>query len=159
MEELTVSREHQTNRLLLIRILMRLVIFIISLEALLFLAAGTISWVRGWIYLGLWTFTTLVNSAILFAVNPAIIVTRMEGQRPTELVDKILAVLAIPVTLITPVLAGLDAVRYKLTTLPFWWTFVGITLHLVGDIFIVWSTATNPFVEKIVRIQKERATM
>jgi protein-S-isoprenylcysteine O-methyltransferase Ste14 len=156
MEELTENRTNQSYGMLTVRILIRLVIFIVSLGALLFLAAGTISWVRGWIYLGLWTFTTLVNTAILFAVNPAIIVTRMEGQRPKELVDKILASLAIPATLITPVLAGLDAVRYKLTTLPFWWTFGGITLHLVGDIFMVWSIAANPFGEKIVRIQNER---
>ena len=156
MEELTVNREHQSHRLLMIRILIRLVITIVLLGALLFLSAGTISWARGWIFLGVLTLTVLVNSAILFAVSPAVIVTRMERKRPTELVDGILAALALPLTVIIPILAGLDAVRYQLTSLPFCWTYVGIVLYLVGDVFLIWSAAANPFAEKIVRIQTER---
>lgn len=156
MKERTTGKAGPSHGQLVIRILIRVVIFFGLWGYLLFWAAGTIFWVRGWIHLGLWALTVLVNCAVLFAVNPGIIVTRMEMKRPTEPLDRIIALVALPMTLGTPVLAGLDAVRYQLTSMPLWFVFVGLALHVAGDFFMVWSAAVNPFLEKIVRIQKER---
>lgn len=141
---------------LIVRISIQVTIFLALWGCLLFWSAGSILWVRAWIHLGLWTLSLFVNLAILWIVNPGIIITRLEMKRPTERFDKILAVPAIPVALAIPVVAGLDAVRYKLTSLPMGWMYIGIALHIVGDAFMVWCAAVNPYLEKIVRIQEDR---
>jgi len=123
---------------------------------LLFWAAGTLTWPRAWIHLGLWVATLAVNFIILLFSNRAVLLARMKRQRISETFDKVLLTLLLPATLAIPVAAGLDAVRCQWSRLPMWGMYLGIVLHAAGDAFLLWAMIVNPYLEKTVRIQAER---
>jgi protein-S-isoprenylcysteine O-methyltransferase Ste14 len=51
--------------------------------------------------------------------------------------------------------AGLN-VRFGWSSLAFEWTYLGVLLYVAGCIPIGLAAATNPFIERTVRIQEER---
>jgi len=123
---------------------------------LLFGSAGTLRWMRGWIHVGLWVATMVINLVILLKVNPTIIEHRTKRQKVTERFDKVFLAMIVPTVLALPVVAGLDAVRFQWTVLPFWVVLPGVVLHGAGDVLALWAMAVNPYLEKAVRIQEER---
>ncbi len=123
---------------------------------LLFGAAGTLTWTRAWIHLGLWIVTMVTNLVILLRSNPALLAVRMKSRTVERKFDKVIVYCLQSVTLAIPILAGLDAVRYQWALLPLWAAGLGAILHVAGDVFILWSMIVNPFLEGAVRIQSER---
>ncbi|MFH1418740.1 MAG: isoprenylcysteine carboxylmethyltransferase family protein [Planctomycetota bacterium] len=133
--------------------------FLLSLGvwgSLLFWAAGTLAWTRGWIHIALWIATLATNLTLIMWKNRAVLATRMKRQQIGERFDKVIVSCLFPATLAIPVLAGLDAVRYQWAMLPLWAVGLGAVLHIAGDVFILWSMIVNPFLEGVVRIQSER---
>lgn len=123
---------------------------------LLFWAAGTLLWSRGWIHLGLWTVTALVNLAVLLRWNREVLAARLKPKRTSQHFDTFVLTLFAFVTAAVPVAAGLDAVRYQWAPLATWAVGVGIAVHAAGDAVLLWTMVVNPFLEKTVRIQTER---
>lgn len=142
--------------ILLLRAAVRLVFTFGIWGGLLFLSAGTFSWLRGWLHLALWLLTFAVNLAVLLPGNREVISARMNAKRSTERTDTFILVLFLFTTLAIPAIAGLDAVRWQSTTLPFWTVYVGLAIHAAGDALLLWTMAANPFLEKTVRVQSER---
>ena len=141
---------------LLLRATVQLAICFVIWGGLLFLSAGDFTWLRGWLHVGLWMITFLVNATVLFKFNRELVSARLKPQWSSERSDTILLMLFLPVTLAIPVIAGLDAVRYRWSSLPSWLVYAGITLHTVGDVFLLWTMVVNPFLEKTIRVQTER---
>jgi protein-S-isoprenylcysteine O-methyltransferase Ste14 len=123
---------------------------------LLFLAAGTLSWTRGWVHVGLWIVTLATNLVILLWTNPDVVAARMKRQQAGAKFEKVMLPLFVPVMLAIPVVAGLDAVRYAWTFLPLWARWPGVIVHVAGDAFMLWAMIVNPYLAPEVRIQTER---
>ena len=124
---------------------------------LLFWAAGTVVWLRGWIHLGVWGVTMFVNFVVLLKVNRAVLATRLKSKRSSDQwPDRILLALLLPVTVAIPVIGGLDAVRYQWSLMPMWSIYAGIFLHIPGNALLLWTMSVNPYLDKTVRIQTER---
>jgi protein-S-isoprenylcysteine O-methyltransferase Ste14 len=139
------------------RVAFQFFISVMIWAGLLFWSAGTLKWVRGWIHLGLLVATLLVNFFVLLKKNPTLLETRTKKQRFKLKFDILLMLLVMtPATMAVPIVAGLDAVRYRLLPIPFWAVFPGIALHIAGDALMLWAMAVNPFMEKAIRIQTER---
>jgi protein-S-isoprenylcysteine O-methyltransferase Ste14 len=140
-----------------VRVIFQFGFSIMIWAGLLFWSAGTVKWVRGWIHLGLWVVTLLVNFFILLKRNPTLLAIRTKMQR-FELKFDILLMLLImtPAVVAVPIVAGLDAVRYRLLPIPFWAVFPAVLLHITGDALMLWAMVVNPFMEKAIRIQTER---
>ena len=64
--------------------------------------------------------------------------------------------LLFPLYIAQPIVAGLDAVRFRWSSMPFATVYLGLALLACGDSFIAWAMAVNPFAERTVRIQNER---
>ncbi len=124
--------------------------------AVCFTAAGTIEWVRGWIYLALYVASIAATAAILLKTNPGVIIARGENHKGTKTFDKVCLALYTPLLIAVPAVAGLDAVRYRWSSIPFAAVYFGAVLHLLGNVPVVWALAVNPFLETTVRIQKDR---
>lgn len=90
----------------------RLFIALIMSGGLLFGAAGTLAWGRAWTHLGLWIVTSITNIAALLNKNPAELSVRMERQ-PGAKFELVMLTLFVFAVLAIPVVAGLDAVRYR----------------------------------------------
>jgi hypothetical protein len=87
---------------------------------ILFLAAGTFDWVAAWIWLGEMIVIFLVGGLCLARHDPALLKERlappMQKDQPT--LDKILLNLVILVIFGALALMGLDAVRFRWSSVP-----------------------------------------
>ena len=149
--------ERKELRLAVTRGILRFIVIFIILGGLLFGAAGTIAWTRGWIYLGITLLFTIVSRVILFVINPAAAIQRSKRVKPTLLFDKIVLALSIPLYFILAVVAGLDAGRFGWSYLPMSWTWVGSVGFIFFSGFSIWPLIANPYFEATVRIQEDRA--
>ena len=156
MDETERQADSMSTGTLVIRAAIGLVVSLGVWGGLLFGTAGTAGWWQAWTHLGLCVVMLVVNVAALRRWNPAVLAARMKRQRIDRTFDKVIMICALPAMLAIPILAGLDAVRYRWAPLPLWLAVVGIVLHLAGDALMLWSMVVNPYLEKFVRIQGER---
>jgi len=131
---------------------------LVFFAALLFLSAGTLSWVWGWVFLGLFAVASIVHVWILIPTNPELLAERARGIREnTKDWDKVINSFAsglLPMA--SWLISGLDA-RYG------WSSPMSLALHIGGGTFfalgwamLLWATASNAFFSVTVRIQDER---
>jgi len=126
--------------------------------ALAFLGAGRIDWIRGWIYAGVFVAVSVAGSLIVHFASPGLLEARAKGiRKDTKSFDKLFYSLFLPLVLLYPFLAGLDAVRFSGSPLPWWTVYPGIVLFLTGSLITTWTLAVNRHAESTVRIQTERS--
>ncbi len=123
---------------------------------LLVIGAGRIHWTRAQIYLGLILATFAMNVVVILWTNPELLRERMKKDEPTEPFDRILMLLGLVLAILLFLVAGLNAMRFGWSHVPIWWFYPGVVLHTLGDIPVAWSMATNPYLERTVRIQEPR---
>ena len=124
--------------------------------ALLFIAAGRLDWTRAWIYFGVSLFGLAVNSVVVFWKNPGLVAERWKRRKATKPFDKVIMALYLPTVIALPVVAGLDAVRFGWSSLPWNTVWPGVLLLLLSIPPVAWAMATNPHLETTVRIQHDR---
>ncbi|MHA1233023.1 MAG: methyltransferase family protein [Candidatus Helarchaeota archaeon] len=128
---------------------------LIFIGVILFLSAGTIFWIEGWIY--------LIFFAVYFGVltiysnkkNPEVIRSRSKF-KPEKKWDIILMTFLIIAIFVSFSLLGLDAVRFKWSQVPLFikimgFIGVGLGLFLMGAVMI-----ENAYASKTAIIQKEK---
>jgi len=130
--------------------------FLLLYAVALFVSAGTLRWDRAWIFLGLVVAALTVTAFVLVRTNPEVIRARHLPGRNTIGFDKIIISLYVPMFLALPVVAGLDAVRYHWSSLPFATVYPGAALYLLAFLPSAWALSVNPFAETSVRLQSER---
>jgi protein-S-isoprenylcysteine O-methyltransferase Ste14 len=135
------------------QIVMLLIVF-----AVLFLSAGRLDWVWGWVQWVLLVLSVLGQIVFVMLPNPALMAERSKVQRGTKSWDIVLAGLAAAVLpMVTWLLAGLD-VRFGWTgSFDLALRLLGVAMYVAGYAFIVWAMAANPFFAATVRIQDDRA--
>ena len=123
----------------------------------LFGGAGTIYWLRGWIFVLVASAGMAGLGAAIKRFNPALMEARMKWRHAnTKPFDRVILAVYLPLTLIQPALAGIDAVRFGWTSMPFWTVYAGAALYIAGFALMGWIFAVNPYAETTVRIQTER---
>lgn len=134
----------------------QLFVFLVVVGALSFASAGQLDWWRAWFYLALYACTVAINAFVVLRTNPEIIRARAEVKAGAKSFDKIIVSLYTLLLLILPVVAGLDAVRYRWAPLPSTTAYFGVALLLFSMMPVTWAMAVNPYLETTVRIQDER---
>jgi len=140
-----------------IQYFIRSVIAPILLGAIFFTAAGTISYINGWILYGLFFVMAMITNVILFQLNPELMYYRSRlNKEGIKGWDKVL----MPVAIVTgfhlhALVMGLDIrfgwSRINIENLP-----LGIILYLLSFLFVLWSMVANRHFEPNVRLQKDR---
>ena len=122
------------------------------------LGAGQWNWPRGWIYLAFFVIASIIGSIVIQWLNPGLLEARARGYRrkDTKLFDKVFYLLFIPLLVIYPIFAGLDAVRLLWSPLPEWTIWPGAFLFIASSILTTWTMSVNLFAEGTVRIQEDR---
>jgi len=123
----------------------------------IFLSAGRLDWIRGWISVVLWVTGIATIGVVGFRHNPAVMNARAQRHRDdTKHFDKVFWALYFPLVFSQPAVAGLDAARFRWTFMPFGFVYVGALAFAMGIALIVWVLCVNPFAEATVRIQTDR---
>lgn len=121
----------------------------------LFASAGTFDWRGAWLYMGLFFFSLTIVMIILIKANPELIKHRQKRYPDTKKFDKVILAIYSPMTILIPVMAGLD-VRFNGPNIAISWSIAAAALALLAFVPVVWAMAVNPHFEATVRIQKER---
>ncbi|WP_197993134.1 methyltransferase family protein [Gimesia aquarii] len=122
---------------------------------LLFVPAGRLDWILGWIYVGLFIINMIINWVCLQLWNPELIAARMRFSKGTKTWDKVWAALFAPLIIAIYIVAGLEFRDGASRLTEMAWPF-GLVLFVLGSALLMWSMVVNPFFEKTVRIQTDR---
>ena len=136
---------------------MRLVITFAVFAAMIFVPAGTINWVAGWVLLGLMIVYAAFSLTQLSKHNPDVIEERKgiikEDQKTW---DMVFTVVITVVYLGWIIFLPIDAVRLKLSLVPLWAQIIGGVLMMAGFYLVHIAAMENTFLSRTVRIQDER---
>lgn len=125
--------------------------------ASVFGSAGTLRWPRGWITIAAFLVSVTILVLLVRHYDPALLAERRkfrfkDAKRFDRIVLRIMQVLMVAEWWI----AGLDAVRFRWTEIPFAAVYPGIFMMLGAFALITWVLAVNPHAEGVVRIQNDR---
>lgn len=143
---------------LLIRGAVQTVVWLAVLAAILCASGGDGGWIQAWIYIGEVGVLSAALSAWLAFNDPALFASRLTspfktGQRPF---DRRLIIAMGLAFLAWLALCGVDARRWRWTTVPSWVETAGAVL-IAGGLALCWLTfRANTFAAPQVRIQTER---
>jgi protein-S-isoprenylcysteine O-methyltransferase Ste14 len=122
---------------------------------LAFLGAGRLDWPRGWIYAAIFVGVSAGGSLIVQLANPGLLEARAKGiRKDTKAFDKAFYRMFLPLILLYPLLAGLDAIRFAWAPLPDWTMVPGALLFVISSAFGTWTMVVNAHAESTVRIQE-----
>lgn len=124
--------------------------------SMLFAGAGTLAWPRAWAYLGLALVLFTLNLVYVVPRNPEAIAARAKNPEGTKPFDRVFGLVFGLAVLGMHLGAGLDTARWGAPALGVAGLAVGGALLALGDLPIAWAMATNPYLEKTVRIQDDR---
>ena len=132
------------------------VLILIALDAaILFAAAGTLSWPAAWVYVGIRIVALAIGAFFIIRENPEIINERGRMPKNTKDFDKVFAAIYSPLALILPLVCGLDY-RFAWSDMPLWLSVIGFIGYIPAAIFPYWAMLVNNYLTTTVRIQEER---
>jgi protein-S-isoprenylcysteine O-methyltransferase Ste14 len=127
------------------------------LVALVFVPAGRIDWIPGWIFIAVLVAAFSLAALLMTRLNPVIFRARSRFQPGTKTWDLVLLAVLLPAMVAEIPVATLDAGRMRWSEVPLWVVLLGYALLLGSIAVTTWAQAVNPYFEPGVRIQEERA--
>jgi len=125
---------------------------------LLVISAGTLQWVRGWIFIGLIASYQIVYILILSIVNPHLLNERGTLKwSETKLHDKYFVIFYVLFSYGIVMLAGLDVVRFRYSSVPLFTIWPGIIQFAGFAVFALWAYQSNA--SFVLTQQKENSTV
>jgi protein-S-isoprenylcysteine O-methyltransferase Ste14 len=123
----------------------------------LFLGAGTLHWMRGWVFAVVYCGSIVTVVLAVHHWNPDLMVARLKMRhKDTKAFDKVFLFIHFLLTGVMPGVAGLDTVRFHWTSMPVWIEAPAIILFLLAMALIAWTLKENPWAVHTVRIQQDR---
>ena len=129
---------------------------ILVMATILFIAAGRLDWVMGWVYLGVFVLITAVTP---FISDPELLVEeRGRAKEGTKDWDRILFAFygLVSPSLGTPLVAALNLRFGWLPQIPLTLQVGTLVVYVLGWAVHLWAMASNKFFSRSVRIQKDR---
>jgi protein-S-isoprenylcysteine O-methyltransferase Ste14 len=133
----------------------RFIIMYVFIALALFLPAGTIFWLQGWIYI---TIMILFSTSFMTYLNkkdPELLKARAKT-KTTESWDKKLLIFSTPFFILLYILPGFDAVRFQWSNLPFYISLIGFIGMILAIILFFFVSRENTYLSRVVEIQEER---
>lgn len=146
-----------TPNFALTKMLIGLVLTTVAIAGVLFLAAGRLDWILGWVFIAFWGLPKLVLAFILRWHDPELIVERMTCHENTMVYDRWIIPAYYAMTFITILIAGLDGGRFEWSgTVAVAWIVFAYILNLLGNALASWAVSANPFFSAESRLQHDR---
>lgn len=132
--------------------------FFLIISALLFIPAGTVGWLAGWVFIAIFFGFNILVIRMLVRNDPQLLQERMAPpiQRDQPFWDRVL--FSVVQLLFFPwlILMALDAVRFRWSEVPVWLHVLG-ALGLLISLYIIYLTfRENTYLAPVVKLQEER---
>ena len=126
------------------------------LGLLLFIAAGTVFWFYGWIFLILLYSFVIALSMWMLRHDPGLLEERTSFKSDQPSRDKAIVILSSIFISIWMISMPLDAVRFHWSQMPTWLHLVGVIVFLSFSYLTYLTYRGNPYLSGVVRIQEDR---
>ena len=94
---------------------------------------------------------------VMQRANPELMAERAKWRRKdTKGFDKLFLAAMLPLATVQPFIAGMDAVRFRWSSLGFAWVYPGVIVFALAMFLMGWAVAVNRHAETTVRIQTDR---
>lgn len=128
----------------------------VMLALMLFLAAGTVNWIAGWVMVIVMAGWVIATAVVVIPRYPELLAERVGPKKGAKSWDTALLGLYGLAMMIMWIAAGLD-LRYGWSSGPGPVAQIATMLMVIaGYALVVWATGTNAFFSQVVRIQTER---
>jgi protein-S-isoprenylcysteine O-methyltransferase Ste14 len=124
--------------------------------AAMFLAAGTLRWRFGWLYVGVTGIGLVGHRLFVASRNPEVVRRRSEIGPGTRTWDIVWLVVFWPLMVFIPVVAGVATVRLGEQPMSAWVAIPGVAMFASGMIVSAASMVANRFFEGTARIQADQ---
>jgi protein-S-isoprenylcysteine O-methyltransferase Ste14 len=132
-------------------------LFIFVLAALLFGVSGDIFWANGWLYLGVFSFCSIISTIIMVRRNPDLLKERMQPGADAKSWDRLLAPIMAGLCPALIVAAAAFEVRLgSASSFPPVFVAAGVACAVAGHALMTWAMMRNDFFSALVRIQSDR---
>jgi protein-S-isoprenylcysteine O-methyltransferase Ste14 len=152
-------RNNTLDRSFMVKALVRFAILMLILPAILFIAAGTIHWLMGWLYTIVTIGVTAGSRVLMARTNPGLVNERA-GQHSEEGVQdwdkKIVPIVGFLGPLVMLIVCGLDKRFVWSPEMPLGLQIGALIIVTLAAIWATWAMLANKFFSAIVRIQTER---
>ena len=129
---------------------------IVMLALMLFLAAGTVSWIAGWAMVIVMAGWVIATAIVVIPRYPELLAERVGPKKGAKKWDTALAGPIGIAMMIMWIVAGLD-LRYGWSSgISPMAQIVAMLIVIAGYALVVWATGVNAFFSQVVRIQTER---
>jgi protein-S-isoprenylcysteine O-methyltransferase Ste14 len=135
---------------------LRVVTGVLLMLALFFLPAGTFHWPEAWLFIFFYLASVSGIFIWLKKKSPSLLSERMARKKEAKRWDRTLIMAYTSVLIALLIVPGLDAVRFRWSSVPLTLKGLGFAGLAPGLFFAFWAMRENAFASDVVRIQKDR---
>ncbi|UFS76886.1 isoprenylcysteine carboxylmethyltransferase family protein [Tardiphaga sp. 37S4] len=142
---------------MIVRLVIRTLVWFGVIGAVLFTAAGTLQWPAAWSFLLFMILLGLGGGLWLIQIDPALFEERMRPvvQQGQPTADRVFMVAFFTVALVWLIVAGLDQ-RFGLSQMTVGVQVAGTALAITGIAISFWVLRENSFAAPVIKLQRDR---
>lgn len=142
------------NKKLFFQAFIKFMLGFILVGLLIFIPAGTLYFINGWIFMGVLFIPILIAGVIMMIKNPKLLIARLDAKEKQK-EQSILIKLSGLMFVFGFVLAGLDY-RYKWTNMPSFIIYGSIVIFLFS--YIIWAEVLreNTYLSRTIKVEKNQ---
>ena len=132
----------------------KIVVGIILIGLLLFIPAGTLSWLYGWIFMGMLFVPMIIAGIVMYFKAPDLLESRLRAKETQSEQKQVIGFSGIMFLLVF-ILAGLNY-RFKWIILPEIAVYIGIAIFLLSYALFGEVLRENRYLSRVIEVQKDQ---
>lgn len=137
---------------LIIKALIKFTLGLLVIGLLIFIPAGTLSYINGWIFISILFIPMFIVGIVLIIKDPQLLKSRLDAKEKQK-VQSIVIKLSGLMFIIGFVLAGLDF-RFKWINIPAWITYVSSVVFLLGYLMYGIVLKENRYLARTIKVSE-----
>ncbi|HSO85916.1 MAG TPA: isoprenylcysteine carboxylmethyltransferase family protein [Draconibacterium sp.] len=150
----TAITTNQAGNKLLVKVLTRVFIAFIFIGILIFVPAGTMKFLNGWIFIG-GILLPMTFTLIYFYINDPELLEKRINIKEREDAQKKYLKLSLILFVVAYIIPGLDF-RFHWSDVPMWLVLVALVIMICGYIMFIVVMMQNRYASRVIEIQHEQ---
>lgn len=145
---------NQSGNKLLLKVIIRVIFAFIFIGVLLFVPAGTMKYLNGWLFIAGLTVQMTFTLIFLYKRDPELLEKRMNTKEKEDAQKKYIK-FSILLYIVAYIIPGLDY-RFHWSDVPMWLVVVALVIMICGYIMFIVVMMQNRFASRVIEIQHEQ---